>query len=239
MSDANSPIVISPSGPPRIASPSGHSKVQCIITSPRKDFVEVRRHYNKEIRKTERCACKPPCSTSRLDYFSCGLELIGEAKWELVVLKFGEAALRTLEVGCQMKGMKFETEGLWFTWWRLGDERTGRVQVSVASVVKTPPAKFDLPWAVSRNTRIAVGFFGRLADSASERGISSPSTSTAASACNDDLENTDAGELDHKAGQVEVTEQMMDEATAHFHIREAKRLLNGKPRVDKGKPQKK
>jgi len=177
MDSANPPVVIAPSGPPRIATPDGHNRTQAICTSPISDFVQVRRHYSKVTNKTELCRCEPPCSTSRLDYFSCGLVLLAEKQWELVCLKFGDTALRSLEVECLKKNMKWQTEGLWFTWWRVGDERNGRVQVAVASVVKTPPAKFDIAWAVSRQTRIATTFFGRLGDAAGERGVASRSDS--------------------------------------------------------------
>jgi len=173
MDDAIVPVVIAASGPPRLASPQGHNRTQVIITSPLHEFVKVRRHHEKGSNGTSSCRCEPPCSTSRLDYFSCGLELIGTKQWELVALKFGETPLRTMEVECLRKGMKFETEGLWLTWWRIGDPINGRVQVSVSSVVKTPFAKFDLAWAVSKATRISTTFFGRYGDSAQERGVAS------------------------------------------------------------------
>jgi len=173
MDGANLPCVVAPSGPPRIASPQGHNRVWVICTSPLADFLEVRRHWSAERDKTESCRCIPPCSTSRLDYFCCGLEMLGPKQWELVVLKLSDTALRSVEVDCLRKGLKFETEGLHFQWWRIGSETSGRVQVAVASVVKTPPAKFDLAWAVARSTRISTSFFGRYGDSAQERGVAS------------------------------------------------------------------
>lgn len=144
--------------PVRRIARAGPVPIDIVYPGVSKRDVSLRRHWSEMDHRTEVCPCVPPCPSSRLDWFSCGLMWHSPHVWEEVVLAFPEQAYISLLNGMQAKGLT--DQQILARWQRRGSGPNAPVIVNVLGPAGNGiEVAFDVGYVLVQRTGISGDFF--------------------------------------------------------------------------------